>query len=251
MLELKASLRLHKARLVDLEQVPHRVSKPEAMQFAQAVAEEAVTLVRHNGTALPLPQARPALDVANPGATQLPREPLLAIVISDTVSGGWGHVFEAALREGHADAIVFRVDNTIAGPLTPQIVQAAKDAERVVVAAYIVPTAGKRVMVNGRMANSISLEQASGELLRRVLEVAASKTVVVALGSPYLVQSFPGIQTYLCTFSNAASSEISAVKALFGELESHGRLPVTLPGVARRGFSLPWPSPRESAASGR
>ena len=36
----------------------------------------------------------------------------------------------------------------------------------------------------------------------------------------------------------ATSSEISAVKALFGEIQNHTNLPVTLPGVAR-GFLPP------------
>src|SRR5215471_10499561 len=46
-LEMKASVGLNdeKARFVDLEQVPYRVSRPEDMQFAQQVADRAVTLV--------------------------------------------------------------------------------------------------------------------------------------------------------------------------------------------------------------
>jgi len=39
----------------------------------------------------------------------------------------------------------------------------------------------------------------------------------------------------MCTYSNASSSELSAVKVLFGELKPIGKLPVTLPGLAPRG----------------
>ncbi|HET9792265.1 MAG TPA: glycosyl hydrolase, partial [Candidatus Angelobacter sp.] len=67
---------------------------------------------------------------------------------------------------------------------------------------------------------------------------APNKTVVVALGSPYLAQSFPQIQNYVCTFSSASTSEASAVRVLFGELKPKGRLPVTLPGIASRGTGL-------------
>ena len=84
-----------------------------------------------------------------------------------------------------------------------------------------------------------SLEQGAGELLRQILETAASRTAVIALGNPYIAQNFPTVQTYICTYSNASSSELSAVKTLFGELEPKGKLPVTLPGIAQRGFSLP------------
>jgi len=46
----------------------------------------------------------------------------------------------------------------------------------------------------------------------------------------------------MCTYAMATTSEISAVKALFGEIQNHAKLPVTLPGIAARGFSLPWPT---------
>lgn len=65
--------------------------------------------------------------------------------------------------------------------------------------------------------------------------MGAQKTVVVAVGNPYLAKDFPEVQNYLCTFSAAPVSEISAAKALFGEIEIHGRLPVTIPGIAARG----------------
>jgi beta-N-acetylhexosaminidase len=48
----------------------------------------------------------------------------------------------------------------------------------------------------------------------------------------------PQLQNYLCTFSDAQVSELSAVKAMFGEIPTDGRLPVTIPGIADRGFGL-------------
>jgi beta-N-acetylhexosaminidase len=75
-----------------------------------------------------------------------------------------------------------------------------------------------------------------------LLEAAKGKSAIVAFGSPYLIESFPEIQTYICAYAMASSSEVSAVKALFGEIHNHAKLPVTLPGVAPRGFSLSWPA---------
>jgi beta-N-acetylhexosaminidase len=62
------------------------------------------------------------------------------------------------------------------------------------------------------------------------------------MGNPYVAQSFPKVETYICTFSNATSSEIGAVKVLFGETATRGHLPVTLPGIAKRGFGLQGPT---------
>ncbi len=238
-LEVKASLGLHKARLVDLARVPYVVSRQEDMQFAQQVADDAVTLVRDNGQTLPLPRMRPPLVESE--TFQIPVRPtaqIVAIVITESVHGPSGRGFESALKTRRADATIFYVDNGLATPLTPEILQAVRDAGSVVVAAYVVPTAAKQVMVEGKLVNSVGLEQGTGELLAQVLDVAAAKTTVIAMGNPYLAQSFPKVQNYICTFSNASTSELSAVKVLFGELKPSGKLPVTLPGIAPRGASL-------------
>src|ERR1700748_416439 len=87
-------------------------------------------------------------------------------------------------------------------------------------------------------ATKIGLQDSTGELLRSILEAAAPKTEVIAMGNPYVAQNFPNIENYICTFSNAVSSEVGAVKVLFGEISAVGHLPVTLPGIAQRGFSL-------------
>src|SRR5215467_5446657 len=56
-LELKASIGLHKARLVDVARVPELVGKPENVAFGQKVADQALTFVRDSGEVLPLHSA--------------------------------------------------------------------------------------------------------------------------------------------------------------------------------------------------
>jgi beta-N-acetylhexosaminidase len=238
-LEMKASVGLDKARLVDLQQVPHIVSKQGDMQFAQQVADEAVTLVRDNGKVLPLAKVfpPPSLGAYARVAVQ-PTPQVVTIIMSDDVHGEWGRAFAGALKARRADATIFYVDPTLAFPIAGSVLQAVKDAGKVVVAVYLSPMSGKQIMVEGKLANSVGLEEASAQLLKQVLELAAPKTVVLAMGSPYLAPSFPAIQNYVCTFSGVASSEVSAVKVLFGELRPQGKLPVTLPGIAARGFSM-------------
>jgi beta-N-acetylhexosaminidase len=238
-LEVKAALGLNKARLVDLARVPYLVDKQEDMQFAQQVADDSVTLVRDNGHTLPLARKGPTLvesETFQPSVRATAQT--VVIIFTESVHGSSGRGFESALKARRADATVFYVDNHFAAPLTGEILQAAKDAGNVVVAAYMVPTPAKQVMVEGKLVNSVGLEEASGLLLTQLLELAADKTVVVALGNPYVAQNFPRVQNYICTYSNASTSELSAVKVLFGELKAHGRLPVTLPGIAPRGTSI-------------
>jgi len=108
------------------------------------------------------------------------------------------------------------------------VLRAVDEAQAVIAAVYVIPEPGQAAHSSDAMA----------ALLQTVLDHAADKTAVVAVGSPYLAASFPAITTYLCTFSDASVSERSAVKALFGEIPIHGRLPVTIPQVAERGAGL-------------
>ena len=88
------------------------------------------------------------------------------------------------------------------------------------------------------MANMAALSSGPESLLHKVVESAAAKTVVVAMGNPYIASQIPEVQNYLCTFSDADVSELSAVRAFFGEIPTPGRLPVTIPGIAARGAGI-------------
>ena len=78
------------------------------------------------------------------------------------------------------------------------------------------------VPVAGKVGNTVAMADATGPLLQQLLDRAAEKTAVVAMGNPYLAADFPKIQTYMCTFSNATVSEMAAIKALFGEIPIRG-----------------------------
>jgi len=241
-LRAKASLGLNKARLVNLEDVARIVSRPESIDFAQQVADSATTLVRDSGQVLPLPRAasRPSGTGETPGAYRSSGSgaSLVAVVITDDVRSEYGRVFDIELRRRARGTKVYFVDGSIAGGMTPEILAAVKQADKVVVAAYIVPTAAKQTVVNGQLTNTVGLNDATGNLMQQILETAGQKTAVIAMGNPYLASNFPEVQTYICTYSNAPSSERSAVKLLFGEMQLKGKLPVSLPGIAERGFGL-------------
>jgi beta-N-acetylhexosaminidase len=62
--------------------------------------------------------------------------------------------------------------------------------------------------------------------------------ILIALGNPYLLRGFPDVAAYLATFSTVPPSETAAVKALFGEINIRGHLPVSIPGAAQYGEGL-------------
>jgi hypothetical protein len=63
------------------------------------------------------------------------------------------------------------------------------------------------------------------------------------MGNPYLTDDFPAIQNYICTFSNATVSEVSAARGLFGEIPMSGHMPVNLAIVAVQTQQASQPAP--------
>ncbi len=243
-LRAKASLGLHKARLVDIDKVDELVAQPGNVAYGQRVADAAMTLVRDNGQVLPVKRSPPG--------TNGPRNPYLkvdearsrvaAVIFTDDVRTEQGRMFERELRARVPDVRVFFVDPRIAGALTPQITAAADQAQAVLAPVYIAPTAGKAVRTaSGEMKNTVSLVGDAATLMHAILSHAAARTVVVAMGNPYLAGDFPEVQNYLCAYSFETVSEVSAVRALFGEIAIRGRLPVTIPGIAQRGAGIDRP----------
>jgi beta-N-acetylhexosaminidase len=242
LLKAKAGLGLNKARLVDVDELPGIVGKPENLAMGQQIADDAVTLVRDNGKLLPLKQSG-TVKVGLPYQhVDEVRNGIVALVLSDDVRTESGRALERAIKARVPDANVIYADPRIADAMSEQILNAVDEAKAVIAAVYVVPTAGKAMKSAHGLTNSVSLNDATGTLLQAVLDRAAEKTAVIAMGNPYVAQDYPAIQNYLCTFSNAGISEISAVKALFGEIAIRGHLPVSIPNVAQRGAGIERPA---------
>ena len=234
-LRAKASLSLHQARLVNVEALPMLVGKPENLALGEQIADDAVTLVRDNGKLLPLKSHGTGAPVLPYQRVEEVRDTVVAIIFSDDMRTEAGRALERQLRSRVPDADVLYVDPRVATAMTDDVLKAVTNAQTVIAAVYEVP-------VPGRVANTVGLTDAGEVLLQKVLDQAAEKTVVVAMGNPYLAQDFPTIQNYLCTFSNATVSEMSAVKALFGEIPIRGHLPVSIPNIAQRGAGIERPA---------
>lgn len=237
-LELKASLGLHKARMVDLKQLSSEVARPENLEVGQRIAEEAITLVRDNGHLLPLETAGTSEVARAYHPVALGRDRLVTVIVSDDLRTESGHMLEKQILARAPEARVIYLDPRSARGMTASVLEAVENASRVVVAVYVIPTAGKTVRRNGVVKNSVALDDATGKLLDLILEKAASRTVVLAMGNPYLAEDFPAIQNYVCAYSNVSVSETAAVEAIFGEIPVTGHLPVTIPAIAPRGVGL-------------
>ena len=88
----------------------------------------------------------------------------------------------------------------------------------------------------GSLALGGGLEKFVGDLI-----ATGKPLALVAMGNPYMWRAFPDVAAYVALFSTVQPSEVAAVKALFGEIAVSGKLPVSIPGLARAGEGIAMP----------
>ncbi len=232
-LRMKASVGLNENRFVSLANVQEEVARPENVAIAQSVADRAVTLVIDAGKLVPLATQ----EAANAIQQGRPTSRIVAVIFSDRPRGSdGGRAFASELRKRAPGATVFFVDASNSSYVFDSVMGAVRDAGSVIAVAESVPNA--RRTTEGRAGGSVGLNAGPMQLLTEIVKTAGAKTIVVAFGNPYTGGSIPGIQTYVCTYSNTVVSASSLARTLFGEIPIHGRLPVSIPNLAPRGTGL-------------
>jgi len=208
----KAHLGLAAKRFVDIDNIHDVVNSPESAAVAQQIADRSVTLVKNSGDFLPLKE---------PGSTAF-------FVLSESRTGVQGQAFLQELRRRSSSSMVIQLDSTMSGADIAAGLERAQGAQRYIVAAF-----ASLAVYRGNTPLGGSFPALIENL------IATKKPVMLmALGNPYLLRSFPGVAAYLTTCSSVPVSEIAAVKALFGEIAIGGKLPVSIPGFAQYGDGI-------------
>ena len=233
-LRMKASVGLNHNRFVDLSAASREIARPASMDVAQQISDRAITLVLDANKIVPL---RHSSDRSPRSSSATNAESVVAVLFADAARGSeGGRAFVRELRNRIPDATVFYVNAENARIVSDDVLAAAKAATTVIAIAESVPRA--RRTIQGHAGGSVGMEMGPSQILSDIEKDDAAKTVVVAFGNPYIGEGVAGIQTYLCTYSNSAGSASSLASALFGENSIHGRLPVSIPGLAKRGEGL-------------
>ena len=216
-LEAKSSLGLHRDRFVRTGDLRRIVATRASLEQAVRTYERSATLVKNGGDVLPL---RPA---AGPG---------LAVLSLSSDLGDYfaGQPFASAMRERFPGAAAFYADGDTGREALDEAFARAAEADTVVVALFSRLSDGK---------GSVDLEPRHVDLVRRLAELEDGPAVVaVSFNSPYFLRHIPGVDAYVCLYRATPEAQAVAARALCGELDVSGRLPVSIPGLFPVGHGL-------------
>jgi beta-N-acetylhexosaminidase len=212
-LDCKKKLKLYDKRIPFVGGLAKVVDTPPAQALDAEIAQRSLTLVREQSDALPFRKGTR----------------LLSVVVADEASrSGPGGALGAEVKARVPSATMVTLDPRSTPEETSAAVEAAKDADAVLVSLFVRARSG---------LGTITVPEAGRTAIPRLLELG-KPVVVVSFGSPYLLRDFPEIKTYLCAWGGQDIAQVAAVQALFGESAIGGKLPITIPGLAKRGDGL-------------
>ncbi len=215
-LRAKAKLGLHKKRLVDLEGLSAKFGQPDFIRQAQDIADRGVTLLRDTPRLLPLDVTRPT-------------RALLVNIAADPDPYP-GEDLEREIRRQVDSLQVVRTDTRFVTVETVKL-PPSENYDLAIVALFVRVTDRK---------GTVGLPDEQAALVNRLL-ATGKPTVVASFGNPYLIERFPTAPTWLAVFSNVDIAQRAAGRALFGQVAIGGRMPASVPGIAKLadGLSVP------------
>lgn len=210
----KERLQLHRDATVSLHALQRTVGVPEHQSLAREIAERSVTLVRNRRNLLPLLGTRSA-DVVS--VTYRGPSDLLA-----------GKYLDARLREVYPGLRTERLDRRTPDEEYEELERRARRADLVVVSLHVNRVArDDDPVLPDELADFVDL-----------LDRLGTPHVAISFGNPYLVEEFPDVQAYMLAWGGGRHSQEAVADALFGRVETLGRLPVDLPPFFELGTGL-------------
>jgi beta-N-acetylhexosaminidase len=212
-LAAKAKLGLDKNRFADLNNIDRVLGSAAHQLTARRIIESAITLAKNEGGVLPLRLS--------------PDQKVLFVTVVDR-NEGWrdgppGRAFFSGLTKRHPRSTEVLVSDRT-GPAEFELIRKLAWMADVVIACTFVRVAAFK--------GSIDLSDGQVALLKH-LAGTRKPLAFVSYGSPYVIDAVPELPTYVLGYEYYPAVEEAALRAVLGEIEFRGRLPVEVPGLTR------------------
>jgi beta-N-acetylhexosaminidase len=193
------------------------VSTRDALKLTREIAERAITLVRDDAKLLPLNNLKTDARIFN-------------LAITNGEDRLWvANSFAGALTRSGRKVETVVLDERSSEAEVQKALEKAQGADLVIASLY-----GR---VRTGQSASIGLPEPGVRALNALLARGAP-VVGISFGNPYLLQNFPTMKTYMVAYGDMPALQQAAARAVLGEADITGRLPITLPSLYARGTGI-------------
>ena len=214
MLRMKQKAGLNLNRLVNLDHMLSHVGQKESKETSKRIAAESITCLRNKNNLLPF-------QITS-------RDTLYIIDIYDEEHKHSMSLVTGEIIRSEIPVKAFQVDESDSRMVLEAVLKSIPPESLILINAFVSPKAWK---------DRIFLPDDETEFVRRIVH-KSERIILASLGTPYLLQEFPEVGTYLCAYKGTNLMQVALANALLGREKISGRLPVSIPGLAARGSGL-------------
>ena len=200
----KYELGLDKRKITPLDAIDKTVSSEDSRRLSKEIAENAITLVKNETGVLPLAKDKKVF--------------LLGITNGEDRNFAAG-TLQRTLRQAGIKLEAVILDERSSDEEISAARKKAGEADVVL--------AGLFGRVRSGAKNSVGIPETGAKLLRELL-ATDKKIVSLSFGNPYLLNNFPEMKTYVVAYGDMASLQRATARALVGEIDFKGKLPISL-----------------------
>jgi beta-N-acetylhexosaminidase len=228
-LAAKFDLGLVKQRITPLEAIDMNVAGKDSVDLAREIAEHAITLVRNDDKLVPLTSLKRDARIFNLAITNGDDRLWIANTFSERIGRTVLSLPADAGNLSGRKVETVVLDDRSTDAEVQKALDRAKGADLIIASLY-----GR---VRTGQARSVGLPDAGAKALSGLISSKAP-FVAISFGNPYLLQSFPELRTYMVAYGDMPSLQQAAARALLGEIDVTGKLPISLPGLYPRGTGI-------------
>ncbi len=205
LLAAKRWLKIEDKRFINLNDIPKTVSSKKHFALAEIIAEKSITLVKNKKHILPIDKSK--------------HKNIFWITITEGLGSESEEFFQSLLQENFPHSMTALIHEQTNDNYYKQALIAAREVDLIILSSFI------RVKA---YQGTISVSKKHEEFIRKILNMKIP-VVVVSFGNPYLLSLFPKVSSYLCAYGDTKVSQKAMLKALIGEIDIQGKLPISIP----------------------
>ncbi|MFH0988940.1 MAG: glycoside hydrolase family 3 N-terminal domain-containing protein [bacterium] len=211
LLRIKERFKLHQQRYIDPASIAAHVNIEEHRRLALKIARDAVTVLGNQTSILPLQKSS--------------SKKILDLVITESEDLTDGKSFHTLLNDRTKNTEFMQINSSSNKLHFENALASAARAELIILQFHL-------HIRSGEMTGFVRKDQR--ELVAKIAQLKKSM-IGISFGNPYIAMDLPTMNAYVCAYSDDDAIEQATAEIVFGESESHGKLPITIPGMFKYG----------------
>jgi beta-N-acetylhexosaminidase len=223
-LELRERLGNLDNKLIHVESVRQITGSKEHIAVAQEIADKSMTVLEARELPFCVPNDRKVLVIA----TQSEEEGTVAEDLHSNIKGKTGYLYSKCRNYCNNAELLIINENPDEDEIN-KLLEVSRNYDYIIYASFV------RVISYKEGSGTIPQSQIN---LIHSLNRLNSKITFIIFGSPYALRKLERLQDCIVAYSDCEYSIDSALKVLFGEIQSTGKLPVNVDERYGYGFGL-------------